>query len=183
VRTLWRVAWWLPDAQAGQPGHPNYLPPQGAGRVDNPDLYRVRYLAGEPEAAVGETLGDFARWTDPDLLTVLPRLPGAVRALLRCELADGARIADLDDPALLLRHRLRPSRVVTRDRAVTQRWAAELYRQHDDDGLSWWSAWWPDWSVYAVWALPQVTVTEVTPLSLTHPAVRQAAATLNRPVG
>jgi hypothetical protein len=58
----------------------------------------------------------------------------------RLILADGAGVLDLDDPEVLVREDLRPSRVATRHRSTTQRQAARLHQSHPAAvALRWWS--------------------------------------------
>src|SRR5438874_2082506 len=70
----------------------------------------------------------------------LLRLYESEAALAELELADDAQLVDLDDPVVLRRERLRPSRVATRERDVTQQQALALHERHPDAaGLRWWS--------------------------------------------
>src|SRR3954453_4250030 len=56
------------------------------------------------------------------------------------------QLVDLDEPAVLRRERLRPSRVATRDRAVTQPQALALHEKHGEAaGLRWWSTFESQW--------------------------------------
>jgi hypothetical protein len=58
----------------------------------------------------------------------------------RLGLTEEAGILDLDDPEVLSREGLRPSRVATRLRSTTQRQAARLHRAHPRAvALRWWS--------------------------------------------
>lgn len=175
---LWRVCTWLPDAGPGEPGHPLYVPPdQGFGRVDNPDHYRVAYLAESPEAAIGEAFARFSRWDDRMLFSS-GRVQGARKGLACFEAA--AQPLDLDDPTVLEAHGLRPSRVVTRRREVTQGWALELWRQRRWPGVRWWSALDADWGIVALWEPGRLDVADVEAVGLDHPALRSAAELLNR---
>jgi hypothetical protein len=54
VQTLYRVFPFHPDSSADKPGGALYVPPQGAGRIDNPDLYTVLYLSDAPVGAIAE---------------------------------------------------------------------------------------------------------------------------------
>jgi hypothetical protein len=63
---------------------------------------------------------------------------GLPLVLAALELPDRAQLIDLDDPALLAAHELRPSLVATRRRQVTQPQALALYRRHRfAAGLRW----------------------------------------------
>jgi hypothetical protein len=67
-------------------------------------------------------------------------------ALAELELPDDARLVDLDEPAVLRRERLRPSRVATRERTITQPQALALHEKHDEAvGLRWWSTFESQW--------------------------------------
>lgn len=149
---------------------------QGAGRHDNPALYGCMYVAERPVAAVAEALAPF-RGTGALLPSMLTR---GGRPLARAAIAlDGrAAIVDLDDPAVLVRERLRPSRVATRDRSVTQPQAARIFkRRRSAAGLRWWS------TLEALWAnvtlfdrvAERLTVEDIAPLGPGDLVVREAA--------
>ncbi|MFA5890122.1 MAG: RES domain-containing protein [Actinomycetota bacterium] len=179
MRELYRVITWIPGARAGRAGHPLHVPrnAQGSGRVDNPDVYGVLYASTAPEGAIAEAFGHLATWSD----SMLRRPGGGVRALAMYRLTND-RILDLDDPAQLLARALRPSRVVTRDREVTQAWARAIYSEDRWAGVSWWSRYDARWTSVAVWAIETLHASRrVAPLSLTDPTVGRAAAALNRP--
>lgn len=182
----YRVFPYLPTAGSGQPGHPLYEHrPQLGGRVDHPDYY-VWYLARHPEAAVGETFGNLAAW-DPSVFDV-PFMPGAQRALGVYVLPDDLRLLDLDDARVLLDRSLRPTQVVIRNLAVTQQWGHAIWAEpdpHDEvrrrwQAVQWWSYHHPSWPILASWDRPRLD--HVEPLTLTHPAVTEAARALLRPL-
>ncbi len=152
--------------------------PTGAGRIDSPGSYSVLYLSSAPAGAVAEAFGGVPLWTAAMLET--PSLERGRRALASYELPDRAGVLDLDDPDALKRLGLRPSDIVTRDRAVTQRWALAAYREHRWIGVRWWSYYDPRWYSYGLWDRRHLTVTGVEPLSLDHPAVVDAATVLRR---
>lgn len=179
---LYRVFPFLASAPPGEPGHPLYEHrPQRGGRIDHPD-YHVWYLSRLAEAACGETFGNLAQW-DSSMLQ-FPQLPGSRRALGIYSLPDDLRILDLDDPAQLLRLGLRPTQVVTRNLAVTQTWGHKIWSErapHTTDHLvQWWSYHRPVWTVLASWLRPELAGVE--PLNLSHPALMEAAKTLQRKV-
>lgn len=177
---LYRVFPWLDRAGQGEPGHALHVAErQGAGRVDNPDLYRVLYVSSAPAAAVAERFGTLTPWTPRMFLT--PELPGSRKALATYELDDGVTVFDLDDTRALQELGLRPSQVVTRERAVTQRWAREIFSRRRAAGVRWWSYYDPRWYAYALWERTGLRVRSVEPLDLDHPAVREAAEVLRRP--
>lgn len=137
---LWRVLPWDPSARPGEPGGALWFPRpfQGAARHDDPARYGCLYVAEEPVSAVAEALAPFRGTGDlhPSMLTRMNR----ALALAELELEDGTPLLDLDDPAVLVREALRPSRVATTDRQRTRRDAGRLFDAHADvAGLRWWS--------------------------------------------
>lgn len=180
---LYRVLPWLRDAVSGEPGHPLYVPEhQGTGRADNVDRYAAVYFSSAPAGAVAEAFGNVSAWTTS--MVVRPKLPGSVRALVTYDLPDDPPIFDLDDARSLEQLGLRPSEVVTRDRAVTQRWALAIFEQRRWVGVRWWSYYDPKWYSYALWDLANLVpqLDTIRPLTLDDPAVVQAAETLRRPL-
>jgi len=118
-------------------------PYQGDGRHDNVDLYGCLYLSEQAISCIVEQL---ARFRGQRLLPALLRRRGLSLALAELELPDDAVLVDLDDPAVLRRERLRPSRVATRAREVTQPQARALYERHAGAaGLRWWSTFEAQW--------------------------------------
>lgn len=180
MASLYRVLPFLGSANDGEPGHPLYVPTAtGANRVDNPDAYDALYLGDGPLCAVAEAFGWAPRW-NAGLLRGSPALPGSVRALVQYELGNDASICDLDDAGRLAHLALRPSRVVTRDRAVTQAWARELYDGGEFVGVRWWSYYNPDWGSVGLWEHAALSVTDVVALTVDHPAFVAAAAEIVR---
>ena len=183
---LFRVFSFRGGAPVDAPGGALYIPPQGRGRVDNPEHYRAYYAAGEPAAAVAEVLG--AREPGPiraDSLRGSPLVEGSVLALATVELPSQQRLCDLDDPKELLARNLRPSRVITRNYQVSQRWALVIFRERRQArwiGVSWWSYYESTWTSVAVWKQSALKLVDVQPLTLDHPAVRDAARVLKRPI-
>jgi hypothetical protein len=152
---------------------------QGYGRHDNPDLYGCLYAAEDAVSAIAEPLAAF-RGAGPLTASMLMHL-GRPLALAELELPEDAAVVDLDDPEVLVTERLRPSRIATRTRTVTQELAADLYRAHPDAlGLRWWSTLessWINWTLFDR-AADALTVTEVSELRIDDPTVREAAALL-----
>ena len=148
---------------------------QGEGRHDNPDTYGCLYLADRPVSCVIEQLAAFR---GQRLTASILRRRGLPLALATLELADSATLLDLDDPAILRRERLRPSRVATRQRPVTQPQALDLYHRHREAaGLRWWSTWEALWANITVFdrAAPALRVVEVRKLTLDDAALVEAA--------
>jgi hypothetical protein len=138
---LYRCVPWDGEAAGAAPAFPREL--QGGGRHDAPDLYGCLYVSERPLSAVVEHLARF-RGTPfgPELL----RLGGLPLALETLELA-GARLVDLDDPAVLVEEGLRPSLVACRDRGVTQAQARALFQSRPAAvGIRWWSAFDTRWA-------------------------------------
>lgn len=183
---FYRVFSYLEGVPAHKPGGALFIPPQGAGRIDNPEHYDVLYVSSEPEAAVAESLGPFpaAVWTK-DILLGTPLLRGSARALARYELPGTTRICDLDDPRELMVQRLRPSLVITRDYSTTQSWALKIFKAARTArwaGIRWWSYYEGSWSSIGLWTLAALDVVEVVPLTLGHRAVAAAAQVVGRQV-
>ena len=153
--------------------------PPGRGRIDAPGLYDVLYLSDAAAGAVAEGFGRLTPWSE--LMLRVPAMPGAVRVVARYELADGARVLDLDDVASLVDLGIRPSDVVTRDRTVTQSWARKAYARRQWAGVRWWSYYDPRWYAYGLWDRRDLVVVGVEQLSMEHPAVVEAATALRRP--
>jgi hypothetical protein len=151
---------------------------QGAGRHDNPDLYGCLYVSETEVSALVERLQGF-RGTSLEESDLRSR--GLPLALAGLELPDAAEVVDLDQPRVLERERLRPSRVATNDRSVTQEGAAGIYERHEAAaGIRWWSTFEALWANVTLFdrAEPTVTVGDVRPLGLGDDAVGEAAAFL-----
>ena len=130
-----------PDAADGALWFPR--PYQGEGRHDNPAAYGCLYLSERPHSCVVEQL---ARFRGQRLTPALLRRRGLPLALAELELPDDVQLVDLDEPAVLRRERLRPSRVATRERGITQPQALALYEKHGEAvGLRWWSTFESQW--------------------------------------
>lgn len=125
-----------PRARGGALWFPRML--QGDGRHDNPSLYGCLYVSQEPVATVVEQLARFAG-TDLDADDL--ERPAGRLALGTIDVSDEAEVVDLDEPRVLEREGLRPSRVATHDRSITQEQAAALFERHvRAAGVRWWSA-------------------------------------------
>jgi RES domain len=178
---LHRVLPYLATARTGEPGHPLYLPPaRGGNRVDNPGRYQVLYLGDAPAGAVAEAFGSFSRW-NRGLFRGAPSLPGSVRALVSYELPEDTAVCNLDDAHALAEWGLRPSEVVTRNRAVTQAWALKLYEAGSHAGVRWWSYYDSRWGSVGLWDSRPLTVVDLAVLDdVAHPALVEAASVLCR---
>jgi hypothetical protein len=181
---LYRCFAWNERARPDQPDSPLWFPRvfQGDGRHDNPDVYGCLYLTDRESSGVVEQLARFRgqRLTEPIL--VRRGLPLAIGAI---DLPDDAEVIDFDDPTVLRRHRLRPSRVATRERSVTQPQALSVYRETVAAGLRWWSIQESLWANYTLFdrARPRLAVRDVRLLTLGDPALSEAAEFLGLPPG
>ena len=174
---LHRCFAWDEHAGDAGPDGPLWFPRiyQGEGRHDNPDRYGCLYLSLAPLSTVVEQL---ARFRGQRLLRSLLRRRGLPLALADLELDDQIELLDLDDPVVLRRERLRPSRVATRDRSITQPQARVLYDAHAGAaGLRWWSTYEATWINVTLFdrAASDVRVRSVRALSLEDPLVVEAA--------
>lgn len=178
---VWRVLPWREDAGHTEPGGPLWFPRelQGAGRHDNPDLYGCLYVGETPVSPITEALAPF-RGTGTLTEGMLVR-SGARLALAELSLPDDSQILDLDDPRVLLELDLRPSRIATGSRAVTQADAASLFsRRPALLALRWWSTMEASLANLTLFdrAAPSLTLAGVRRLMPDEPAVREAAELL-----
>lgn len=169
---------WSKDAHPGAPGHATFVRNTGAGRIDNPDLYRVLYVGDSPAGAAAEAFGRYPEWTPEMFLGRDP--PGSRYGIAAMALAR-TRLIDLDDPNELALRELRPSRVVSRDRPTTHAWARTIFGEGSWGGIRWWSRYDSRWASMGIWDLRAVRVQgPVEPLHPAHPAVVEAAEVLAR---
>jgi hypothetical protein len=178
---LWRVVPLDPAAEPGAPGGALWFPRerQGAARHDNPQAYGCLYVSEAPESAVAEALAPF-RGRGALAPAMLERT-GRPLSLAAIELREPAGVVDLDEPATLSAEELRPSRVATRARGVTQGDALRLFRAHRGAaGLRWWSTIESSWINVTIFdrARRRVRLRSVETLSTEHEAARDAAAQL-----
>jgi len=145
-------------------GHPLYSQPvQGAGRWDNPSLYRAFYLAKSPEAAIAEAFGNLLTWTPA--MFASPGLKGAERQLGTYSFDEEVSpIIDLDDAGVLFERGIRPTHVVIRDRVRTQMMAASIFEEGKWSGIAWWSYHRPEWGLVALFGTGGLSVLEVAPI-------------------
>ena len=147
---LYRCFAWNDRARPAEPDGPLWVPRplQGDGRHDNPDRFGCLYLSERAVSPVVE------------------------------QLAADTMLIDLDDAKALLRERLRPSHVATRQRTMTQPQARTLHERHPTAaGLRWWSvfeALWPNVTLFDR-ALPRLRIDAVRPLAIDQAVVIDAA--------
>lgn len=175
--TLYRCFAWKDGVRPDEPDGPLWFPRvfQGEGRHDNPQVYGCLYLADRPTSCITEQLAAFR---GQRLIASMLRRRGLPLALAEIELADAAPLLDLDDPAVLRRERMRPSRVATRDRSITQPEALRLFLEHAAiAGLRWWSRWESLWTHVTLFdrAAPSLRLVRVEPLTLDSSALLEAA--------
>jgi hypothetical protein len=148
---------------------------QGDGRHDNPDVYGCLYVS---QAALSCVVEQLARFRGQRLTPSLLRRRHLPLALAELELSDDAAVLDLDDPAVLRRHRLRPSRIATRSRTITQGQARQFYETDTATaGLRWWSTYEALWLNVTLFdrAAHQLRVRAVNALAIDDAIVLEAA--------
>jgi hypothetical protein len=174
---LYRCFAWDERARPADQDGPLWFPRifQGDGRHDNPEQFGCLYLS---ESALSPLVEQLARFRGQRLTPALLLRRKLPLALAELELVDGSELIDLDDPAVLRRHRLRPSRIATRRRDITQPLARKF---HDEvpraAGLRWWSTYealWPNITLFDR-AAPALRVRSVRALSIEDALVADAA--------
>lgn len=164
-------------ARSRSPGGPLWFPRrlQGEGRHDNPAVYGCLYVTDREASSVVEQLARFAGSVFLPRMLERENLPLALAAI---ELSDDRELLDLDEPRVLVREGLRPSRVATAERSVTQPQALELYGRHPDAaGLRWWSTFEALWANVTLFdrARTALRLRDVRRLTPEDPAVIAAA--------
>jgi hypothetical protein len=182
--TLHRCFAWDGSADAAGPDGPLWFPRpfQGEGRHDNPDIYGCLYLSEHPLSSVVEQL---ARFRGQRITAPLLRRRGLPLAHAELALAEDAELVDLDDPMVLRREQLRPSRVATRQRRVTQAQALALHERHPRAaGLRWWSIHEASWANVTLFerAAPRLRCVDVHALTLDDPRLLEAVQFLGMQV-
>jgi len=181
---LFRCLAWEKAARPRARGGPLWFPRmlQGNGRHDNPTLYGCLYLSVEPISAVAEQLERLVGTSLEAVDLVRRGLPLALAAIT---LEDDVSLLDLDDPAVLVGEGMRPSKVATNDRSVTQAGAAEIFAGHPTAaGIRWWSTIEALWSNLTLFdrAEELLAVEDVQPLELGDEVVVEAADYLGLPI-
>jgi len=168
----WRVFPWDPAAKAGEPFSPSYVHPnQGSGRFDV-SRKLVVYLAETAVHAVAEKLQRF-RGQKIDRKDLIES--GHQLALVECRL-EKIKLADLCDPAVLVKHAIAPDVLASREITKTQAVAAALHAA-GFAGLRWWSALSGDWHTIVVFE-GAIVYDEPEQLAVGHAVVQEAATTL-----
>lgn len=169
---LYRAFWWDGAARPDPFAVPRDR--QGAGRHDNPDHYTAVYLARQPIAAVAESIAAFRNvLLTPDALRRGP----VFRSLATIDDSGFPEIVDLDDPAVLIARGLRPSRIATGIRTVTQQIALDVW-EGGSAGISWWStleATWTNVTLFRERLSTANVVVDATALEIDSQVVVEAA--------
>jgi hypothetical protein len=148
---------------------------QGDGRHDNPDAFGCLYVSDREISPIVEQLARFRGAVLTPALLIRRGLPLAIAEL---ELSSESSLVDLDDPRVLIRHGLRPSRIATRQRSVTQPSARALYERHPAAvGLRWWSSFESLWMNVTLFdrAVKHLKIASVRLLTIDDPSVVEAA--------
>lgn len=178
---LYRVFPSEPGAGPSDEGGPLHVArwKQGWSRHDAVDLYGALYASRSPVSAVAELV---KRYRGAELGPEHLVASGGRRYCL-AGIDDGGLTAllDLDDPRELAARGLRPSRVATRERDVTQVMARRLFEE-SHDGFEWWStleASWINVTLFAERSAPRLHLADApVPLTLDHPDLAAAADAL-----
>jgi hypothetical protein len=181
---LYRIFHYDADAKPHDRGGALFIPPQGSGRVDNPNAYEVTYLADSEAGACAEVFnrGKYrVQWSNEMLRP--PRFaPTTVRAIAVFDVAEDLPICDLYDPTELTRQALRPSRVITRDYAISQAWALRIFQSGAWHGLKWWSYHDARWSSVGIWDQGSLEHYNIEILTIDRPTLADAATVLSIPI-
>lgn len=175
---LYRVFPLLPGAAPTEEGGALFVPRsvQGSSRHDDPGRYGALYASRTPDSAVAERVQGYRGRVLSD--AYLTRPDGRPHALATIDDSALRDLVDLDDPRELARRNLRPSRVATGDRIVTQALARALFDE-GRPGFSWWStleASWINVTLFAERAVPLMAIVrEPEVLSVRLPVVRRVA--------
>jgi hypothetical protein len=175
--TLYRCFAWNHKAEAHEPDGPLWVPRvfQGDGRHDNPEVYGCLYLADRPVSCLVEQLARFRGQLLTPAMLFRRTLP---LALAELELDPAATLIDLDDPRVLVREDLAPSRVATRQRSVTQSHALDLHQRYPEAaGLRWWSTFEALWATVTLFerAARRLQVRDARTVAPGDPVLAEAA--------
>ena len=182
MSTLYRLVPYVTTAKKNEQGHPLYFPSnRGVARVDNNLHYQVAYVAKSGDCAVAETFGFLNNW-DSQMLRPIKNLPGSTWSIISYTTIGVGPIFDMDAASNLVKFKLRPSCVVTRDRATSQAWALKVFSLGSSAGVSWWSFYSPDWVCVGLWDFSKLKVSKIEAVTLDHPAVNAASRIINRTI-
>lgn len=170
----------MPSAAPTEPGGLFYVGRSTSGRIDNPDVYAVLYLAKEPDCAIAETFGRLPQWSASTFVNA----KGTPYVVATYELAASAEVFNLDDVSSLASLGVQQvSRIVSRDRAYTQQLARRVYDMGRFCGISWWSYWEPTYTALGIWDLTLLKSEGVVePLTASSEVVKRTARAIARQV-
>jgi hypothetical protein len=89
-------------------------------------------------------------------------------------------LCDLDDPKALFDRNLKPSVVISKQRAVTQAWALTIFQERRWSGISWWSFYDPENAAVGIWTIESAEVLATQELRVGSAEFKDAALLLNR---
>jgi hypothetical protein len=152
----------------------------GYGRIDNPDIYDVLYVAADPHAAIAETFGRFPVWRAQTFVNA----SGFPYAMATIDVSPEHALFEMNDiDALRSIGITHPTDVVTRDRDVTQTWARTIFERGGFAGVSWWSFYNPVWQIVGLWDTRLLALAEPTEiLTIDRRVVVEAARTIVRQI-
>jgi hypothetical protein len=169
---LYRVLPLEPSAASQEPGGALYVPDSTDGRIDNVGVYKVLYLAREPEGAIAETYGRIPVWK----AAMLKGASGVPHSLVTYSLPDTNQVFSLDDTATLASLGVaNPSQIVARNRPFTQALALQIYGRHRHIGVSWWNYYEPAWASFGLWDTSSLKVLHAEQLANSLPLVQRTA--------
>jgi len=169
---LYRVLPLEPGAAEHEAGGALFVPDSTDGRIDNVGVYRVLYLAREPEGAIAETYGRIPLWKP----AMLKSASGFPHSLVTYSLPDTSKVFSLDDSAALTSLGVaNPSQIVARNRPFTQALALRIYGRHRYIGVSWWNYYEPAWASFGLWDTSSLKVLHAEQLASSLPLVQRTA--------
>jgi hypothetical protein len=169
---LYRVLPLKPSATQHEAGGALFVPDSTDGRIDNVGVYKVLYLAREPEGAIAETYGRIPLWKP----AMLKSVSGVPHSLVTYLLPDMNQIFSLDDTVALASLGVaNPSQIVARNRPFTRALALRIYERHRYIGVSWWNYYEPAWASFGLWDTSSLEVLHAEQLGSSLPLVQRTA--------
>jgi hypothetical protein len=169
---LYRVLPLKPSATQHEAGGALFVPDSTDGRIDNVGVYKVLYLAREPEGAIAETYGRIPLWKP----AMLKSASGVPHSLVTYSLPDMNEVFSLDDTVALASLGVaNPSQIVARNRPFTQALALRIYGPHRYIGVSWWHYYEPAWASFGLWDTSSLEVLHAEQLANSLPLVQRTA--------
>jgi len=149
-----------------------FVPDSTDGRIDNVGVYKVLYLAREPEGAIAETYGRIPLWKP----AMLKSASGVPHSLVTYSLPEMNAVFSLDDTVALASLGVaNPSQIVARNRPFTQALALQIYGQQRYIGISWWNYYEPAWASFGLWDTSSLEVIHAEQLANSLPLVQRTA--------